>query len=218
MVKYRVPEQFKHGFKVISGLSDEQVEIFCREINAASNVHSSDSFINAVKDKVTIPYEDLRSLISTTFSLVGFVVDDQVSVEELAIDMADSYNAFDSDEKKSFIKNLTKIIYSSSKIKLIIKAKKLTNDYDKVFTEARILSDVRFVLGDDIKDRNQSGIIVHQLKIEYSQNRDLKHDFFAMDINDLQKLKISIERALEKDEAIRSMKYFENLNFLELSS
>ena len=220
MAKYKIPEQFQPGFPLISELSLEQISILNSVINKTSSTHS-DTIVKELVGSLTLKRNQIRQLISTIFSLVNLLVDGRISIDDLAVDMAESYQSVDesfSEKKENFIKNFKKIFEDDRRLKIIIKTDHLLSSYEKIFVGSRILSDIRIVFKDNLNEKDQSAVVVHQLSLQYEQDGSLKNFFFALDGNDLRKLKIDIDRTIEKEEHIRSGLYFDNLNFLETSN
>lgn len=225
MVKYRIPEQYKKGLSVISTMTLEQVQAFCEAVEDFKGVYNLDSLIKDIQQQALLDSLDIYNIVHAIYSLIELIAEAKTTIEDLAIDIIDSFQAvqpsteqLNDQQKKQFQNNLTQILGQTPKIKLIIKANNLISDYDKVYSNSKILTDIRFILSEKISDAQQAAVIVHQLKVEFVQNGEAKHSFYAMDINDLRKLKIIIDRAIEKESTIRSGHYFNSLNFIELSN
>lgn len=78
-------------------------------------------------------------------------------------------------------------------------------DHDRIFVEARILSDVRFVFHPDLSEKPDVAVVVHMLRIT---TRDIygahKAEYFALDSNDIRFMKQILDRAVKKEDTIIS--------------
>jgi hypothetical protein len=163
---------------------------------------------------------DIEEIIRAFFSLIRFSKDNSIEFNEFVEDITESITTSDEfqiEDSKLLKNNLLYLYECRSNILLTIKANGLLGEYDKLFIDCRILSDIRIIFNDDLDNVEQAAVVVHQLKLDYVRHGESQQTFFALDSNDLQKLKIVIERALEKDKNIKSNVYRNNLEFIELT-
>ena len=71
------------------------------------------------------------------------------------------------------------------------------------------------VFNDEVNDIDRYGLIIHRLKIEYLTNSERKKNFYALDREDLVKLKEDLERAIEKEDLMRK-DYGNEIKFIDL--
>ncbi|MBA7656344.1 hypothetical protein ES703_64268 [subsurface metagenome] len=85
---------------------------------------------------------------------------------------------------------------------LINKALQLYSEYQNLFLDARILTDLRPIFKSNLKEGPAGGIIVHNLKVIYQSKHDSRSQeiFLALDSADLDTLIKVLERAKEKAE------------------
>ena len=105
---------------------------------------------------------------------------------------------------------------SGSSVSLGSKGASLQSDVQRVFVRARILSDLRTVFGDSGIGKPLAAVVVHTLRINYvtrGKNED-ERVFIGLDLDDLKELKRVIDRAIEKDRALRSF-YGDKVRVLE---
>jgi hypothetical protein len=86
------------------------------------------------------------------------------------------------------------------------KAGPVQTDHDRIFCEARVLTDLRPIYHFDISERPSAAVVIHMLKITHRDHYGKKYDsFFALDSNDLTTMKQVIERASKKEETLRDV-------------
>jgi len=74
-----------------------------------------------------------------------------------------------------------------------------------LYCDAKILSDIRPVFGDDLSEGPISAVITHTLKLAYHEGGEHKEFFIVMDQQDLITLFEVIDRAHEKEQALTGL-------------
>ncbi|MGO9155135.1 hypothetical protein [Mycobacterium sp.] len=109
-------------------------------------------------------------------------------------------------------------LVQNAAVQRFAKALSLRNEYERIITDTRILSDIRPVFDDDAEDPSiQAAIVNHTLRFTYTAGDGERHEtHFALDTADLKKLKAQIEKALKKDKS--SQRLIENANVVVLEA
>ncbi len=222
MARYTIPERFKKGFAILSktqiSLVDEVTNIL-KTLPVGIGVESIAKKIKLdLGEKVE--ENDIEEIIKTLFSLVGFSNENTVDFTEFVVDITKSYSDesdLDENSFKLLNQNVINLYNNSQNIKITLKANNLLSEYEKLFLDCRVLSDIRIIFNENLDEEKQTAVVVHQLKIDYVKHGESQQTFFALDSNDLRKLKIAIERALDKDKNIRENNYSNSLQFIELT-
>jgi hypothetical protein len=104
------------------------------------------------------------------------------------------------DEFKS---SLREVLEMRDSLGITSKALGVMLEHERVFLGSKVVSDFRPIFRDSTTDP-AAGVIIHNLKIVY---RDSKRRafFVALDNSDLESLKRTIERAMDKAESIKSL-------------
>jgi len=85
------------------------------------------------------------------------------------------------------------------------KAALLQVEHGRVFTNARILTDIRPVFSEPVEEGPlASALVIHTLKIEYWESGDQKSFFVALDAEDIQTIYEQVERAKLKEKRLRA--------------
>lgn len=105
-----------------------------------------------------------------------------------------------------FNSKLSKIISNDLPVKFIIKSKILETTNPRNFNDSKILTDLRPIFRDKDGEELIGHVIVNQLKITYTENTKRKEFFITLDSNDLNQLKLTIERAERKVKVLESKK------------
>jgi hypothetical protein len=96
------------------------------------------------------------------------------------------------------------------------KAVSVLNQQERLFDEARIMSDIRPIFGDDPTERPAGAVVVHTLSIKHQTDGRLGTINVAMDRNDLVELKSTVDRAIKKADALSGVVEAAGLSLFEL--
>ncbi len=100
----------------------------------------------------------------------------------------------------NFLKN-EKLYISSKPIDIL-------REFENIYLESRITTDIRPIFGTDITKRPQATVIIHNLHIHFrhgDEGDNHKDIFFTLDNDDLDELKSIIERAEKKNQTLIKM-------------
>lgn len=85
------------------------------------------------------------------------------------------------------------------------RAADLQGDHERIFHDARVLSDIRPVFDLDLDGPPTGAVVNQELKIEYFEGDRLREIFIALDRADLDRLKDLVDRAIKKNDAIQDL-------------
>jgi hypothetical protein len=221
MPTYRIPDRLKKGFKIIHGMTLDEVTRIS-EFMPHIPIGSGPKKIAKELESKFHEIEDLKE-VAEVISSFGSLLVEEISISEISIDMAKSFSKENKDINTEDSKNLEKklqiILKASENIKIGVKAVYLQAENDNIFKEARIITDIRHVFKDkeNFKEENlRIGLILHQLRISIQHNDDSQNIFISLDSNDLIALRRQIERAIDKEKEMKS--YFgDKISFIQLT-
>lgn len=221
MASYSIPEEFIEGFENIISLTDEDLNALTTMLD---NLSISDQF-DVVLDKSknnfrTVSPNQLKTILRTLISIVTIFDKSENNIEEFTSEFSKSFlfskkeaTQIDSNNLK---KKLSIILKSFKNLTATVKGQDLLTENQNNFRESRIISDVRMLFSGDMHAKEKNAVIVHNLKIQYLHNRKIKDFFVALDLSDLKKFKATVDRAIEKDAAIKKNQY--KFNFLDFNN
>lgn len=225
-MKIQIPKSVRPGFDAIAKLSQEQIELLSsiiRETPLGVREQAFETmFVEKSQNAKGIQFNTLQDtyvIARALHSLAGLIVSSEELLEDILRDISLAYAEYKesppiSSEIENLIQNLLLLLSSSSTLITTAKAKRLLHENERVYIGTRIISDMRLVFNKDIHETNRPAIIVHQLKIEYAQLGEEKEFFIALSSEHLEKLKKEIERALEKENAIKES-YGKTIQFID---
>jgi len=86
------------------------------------------------------------------------------------------------------------------------KAGPVLTEHERIFEDARILTDIRLIFHPDLSEKPNAAVVVHMLRIT---TRDIlgdrKAQYVALDSNDIRFLKQLMDRAIKKEETLKGV-------------
>ena len=217
MANYKIPEQFIPGFKELSSLKKDLTYKVSDVLKKLDIGDGPETLAKKLSDIKHLSKSDLSLISFTIFSLISLA--QKENIEHLVDGLTQAYSLENKEAQEDEITNLKNnliiILNSIDKINLTFKAKILQSEYDKIFTDCRVISDIRLIFLDKLNESPKQALVIHNLKVEYQQNEKIKESFFALDLDDLIMLKEQIERAIEKEKIIKG-KINQEINFIEI--
>lgn len=164
--------------------------------------------------------EDILWALLSVYSLrEEFDLSTSEAVEHLAQAMQESSSEKLKlpDEDRGYFEERLVALLSSGKLDLMGKASALALEHGHFMREARIVTDIRPVFGSDPSSRPSGAVIVHTLRITYTDDNNQRRDFYvAMDAVDVRNLQDSLKRAEKKVSSLKSMLEAAEVPFIDL--
>ena len=101
-----------------------------------------------------------------------------------------------------FVANADAIL-NIKKVRASVKALSIMTDQDQLYLACRVFTDIRPIFDEDIDSSFLASLILHTLKLTVRVDGKQKNLYISTDSDDLQKLKIEIDRALSKATSIK---------------
>lgn len=110
---------------------------------------------------------------------------------------------------------LKRILNAELSVGITLRAANVRVQHQRVLQQIRILSDLRPIFREEVEGGPSAATIVHTLKITYLEDGAIKSFYAALDEVDLKRLSEATKRALEKDEALKSLIHKSGTSLLE---
>jgi hypothetical protein len=215
---YEIPDIFLPGFEALLKLDAEDFKKVVNFLSAMPIGMGSKTFHATLSEK--LKNRDISDLSPTLYSLGGLLILDVKDLNQLIEDLSISFKEQSDLKLTSSMLNKfklrLKILFANSEnLKLTLKTYSLCYENDRIYKDSRIVTDIRLVFNDDLKNSDRNAVVIHQLKIETLQNDERNYVFFALDADDLLKFREQIDRAIEKEKLIKDS-YGKSVNFIDL--
>lgn len=137
-----------------------------------------------------IKHSNSRAIVQPLRSFSDLLMPNNADFDSLAEGLALSYveqaEKSISEEAKNNLERYLKLIFNNSvNLKLTLKAYDLIGN-DFLYSDSRIVTDIRLVFNDDIQNNPRNALIVHHLTVEYFLDGQ-KKIIMALDLSDFKK-------------------------------
>ena len=215
MAKIGIPEGVIPGFTFIYNLSKNELNSVLTILDNIKPVQELDDVDMALEIALKKPS---TLLLQTIISFIGLIEKDGETPDDVAKNLTESYNEkneFKSNPSKitKLRENLLNILQHSKSLRRNILTRKSRYDNEAIMRTSKSITDMRLIFDEDLKQKDRHAIIIHKIHIEYQKDFEDKEIYLTLDLKDLNRLKVEIEKAIEKDQIIRE-DYKETLNFL----
>ncbi len=208
---FRIPE--RHVDDVLGFLAmapDERTRLLNALSDAPSCLTSKD-LISEVSSALGRPGREVEGPIVVMMSLYNtrlamkIELGNFIKVLKEEIEPWAQKKGIDSIDWDSIEKDLSRIAEMHQPLGATAKASELQTEYERVFLDARILSDIRTVFAPDLSEKPTVSLIIHNLRISYSQDGRTRNCHFALDSDDILQLQKELERAVEKEHTLQDL-------------
>lgn len=219
-MRYKIPNDFLSGFKALSHLKKKEIERLAELLEELPVGSSVQEFQSAIKSDAGLS-EHALTTADAIFSLGGVLREKKAdeSIEQVAEGLANAYGRVcegkkDKGQIEFLSGNLTLLLEKAENLKKTFKAYQLLFENARSYRKSRVITDMRMIFDDDFEKENQTGLIIHQLKLEYVADNELKEFFISLDKDDVLALREELKRSLEKEECIK--RDFNEIHFINL--
>lgn len=223
MAKLDLPDEYKSGLATLVALSDQSSAALLTALNEAPPVMSSFELSSFLSSKVgSIPSEGMEEITKMLLSLYLSQQHHPDLADELVEDVCREMNNSGVEELKLLpeyrdrFKNLLTALLKAEALVYPSKALGVLRDNERMFCNARILTDIRPVFGSSVRVAPKAAVVVHMLDIIYHQGDDVKEFYVGLDPDDLETLREVLDRADLKAKTLRSV--FEAARLKDLTS
>ncbi|MGI8882929.1 MAG: hypothetical protein ACR2IA_01625 [Pyrinomonadaceae bacterium] len=207
----RIPEDYQSGLARVVSLSNNDINELLTIFENTPVILNGKKFNQELLPKITfLESVEARNLIETIGSLYELRNQLDLTTEEFVDEITDvmkeSQNKklkLTESNYKKFKQRLTDLLAIKT-LALRSKAVNLIVDHSVIFQDAKIVSDIRPIFGLNIEESPIGSVIIHNLKIEYKQNDEIKNFYIALDEKDITTLLGLLKRTQTKSESLKS--------------
>jgi len=221
-MKIRVPKEHIGPFLDFLALTPDARDRLLQEIKASEATFLITDLASKVAGKLGEDEGKVTRFLVVLASLYHSRLHVEKPVEEfveVVCEAARSARKDQSDERpldwESVKRGLREALVMDDPLGVTSKATELAMEHGKVFQDARVLTDIRGIFYPDPGIRPSAAIVLHNLKISYSEeDGEEKAVFFGMDPEDIRKLRKELDRALQKESTLTQLLRDARLNWL----
>lgn len=205
MAELPISQERIAGLVKLRTLEEDSFKELMTALSGAPPVLRPTDLVAYLVPKVTsITETNLREILAMLISLSVAQVRANISTSQLTGDvctvMGQSENQqlkLGGEECDSFRDRLVGLLNIES-LMYPAKANWVMADHDRIFQQARVLTDIRAVFGPDIGVLPKGAVIIHMLNVTYRHGGKKDNFYVAMDSLDVESLIATLQRALAK--------------------
>ncbi|MCW9679221.1 hypothetical protein FJR41_000035 [Dolichospermum planctonicum UHCC 0167] len=212
MKSFKIPQQYQFGITLIIKIDEP---LFNRLLSAITEVHpfvDIDSLVLEISPKIEeVSINDLQEILKAIHSIYSVRIQGNLKNTEIitglinAVSSDDTFSQLSAEELAHFKQRLTKILAIDGSISISSQSLILLQEYDSIFLNSRIITDVRPVFKAETKEEIAGALVVHTLKIAYQDASGSKEFYVALDSSDVKKLQEQLSQSLIEAKVIQAM-------------
>jgi hypothetical protein len=205
-----IPREYLPAIGMILDISDASIEQLVAALSSASICAEATEMAAKIADLTPgIPFEDLTAIVDALYSLYHVREFSEVSPSRFLTDLMDTLRRNPDiglkSEDTARIRSRFRQLLDIGTLNTLSKAIRLQRDCERLYCDAKILSDIRPVFGEDINRGPTSAVITHTLKLSYHEDEEHKEFFVVLDQQDLGQLLEVLDRAFKKAESLTEL-------------
>jgi hypothetical protein len=218
---FQIPERYRPGLEKLAVLDNE---VFVKLLEAIKNspptLHSED-IASLAHNQYDIESEDALDIIESIISLYSLRETEYFLTDQLAAEISKALQGESSIKLSNKVinqlqKRLSDFLEIRGPLEIASKAANLIMEHENIFSNSRVLTDLRPIFKPEIEDGIGGALISHILRISYKNINGSQESFFALDLGDIQQLLEQLERALEKEESLKKLLERSNIPYLDV--
>ncbi len=206
-----VPKRYIPVLSTIRNLPEPAANELLRVLRDAQIARTSEELYQAIAPQVpSIPGEQLKQILGFLYSVYHVRETSEMNRNDFLNELLETVESeappTSSEASVSAVRQRFKDLLDLKSLGTLSKAVRLQRDQERLYCEAKIISDIRPVFGDDVKSRPVAATITHSLQIGYHENDgDHKEFFIVLDDFDLNELEKVLQRAREKSDSLTQL-------------
>lgn len=227
----KIPSRYKAGLSLLASIPEASYMQILEAMKVTPSTFLSNRELSAwmASEVKSVNLNDVEKILDSLTSLYRLRLRTNVPISRLATDVdvaaRESIDGFKVTADASFKDRLASLLALESLNIITVKAQELQTDSERTFCEAKIITDIRPIFGEKVGDTPTAAIIVHTLRIGFHDSISSPHAsssahqdiYFALDEEDIGKLRKVLERAEEKARSLKSFLESTKVRFVDLS-
>jgi hypothetical protein len=200
----RISRQALDDVRVLLTLDSDVKEELISALEPAPRFAPASSLVPKVRDALKISNDRSGRILLAILSAVAQVEPPDWPNKRVAEEIV---RAEGLDLKQTDVKAAEEFLVRVMELPSMVtsaKASDLLTEYDRIFGDARIVTDIRPVFMEDPHEMANGAVIVSTLKVQYQDAKGVANFYVALDTQDLVGLKKVVDRALSKIDTVKA--------------
>jgi len=216
----QIPERYRPGLVKLASFDDDTIAKLVETLKICPPTLHLEDIASLAYKQYGIDIKDTSDIVLAIKSLYPFREDEYISTEKFVSEIGRALQNDSKDVSDEAIdklqKRLLEFLEIEGSLEIASKADVLKTEYENIFSNSRILTDLRPVFKTDIEDGIGGALISHVLRIRYDNINGSQELFLTLDSYDISKFAEQVERALEKEEVLKKFLSNSNIPYLDI--
>ena len=222
-VPQAIPKEHERGLVLIKSLEDSDIGRIVESMKDASPGLDSHQILSIIRPIIPgVADEDAEKISETLYSLYSFIGHSDISIESFLDDISESTATTDNQdlrtstvEERSSLRSKLRSLLTVRPLAILSKARALKRDSANIFSDARIISDIRPVWDGEVTEPPEGIVISQTLKLIYYDLVGLKEIYLSISSDDIDNLINILQRAQAKAESLTALAGRTSMKILE---
>ncbi|MBN4005479.1 hypothetical protein [Nostoc sp. LPT] len=214
----RIPEQYKSGIEFIFNTDDDTIDAIISVLRDFPP--TVENIVYKISEKIVQTQKLNRrtalNIVVTLVSLRQLYKEQNLSNEAIVALLSKSIEEdaefaefFKPEQIEPFKRKLSSLLKALESIAfpldILDKASDLLIEHERIFSDSRIVTDIRPVFDSETERKVEAVILIHTLKIQYRDAEGTKEFYVVLDSDDLENLHEQIIIAIDNRQALGSV-------------
>jgi uncharacterized protein (DUF1778 family) len=221
----RVPKSHEESLAKLFSLPEDTLVALTRALDEAPPTLSIRELADHVASKTHLDADDSYDLLRILTMLYTVRAKQSVDAATFTENLCRAARETGREELQApkagwerFKKGLAELFGLDHSLGVTAKALDVLTEHDRVFCDARVLTDIRPVFAADVEKDPSTFIMIHNLRIAYHQDSELKTIYIALDSHNVRELIDVLNRAVNKEKSLKSLATQLGLSILPIQS
>ncbi|MDF5709757.1 MAG: hypothetical protein PUP90_19340 [Nostoc sp. S4] len=212
---FKIPEEYKSGIKFILNTDDDTIDIIISALRdfpptveniiykISERIVQTKKIDRRIARDIVAILVSLRQLYKENLSNEAIVTLLSKSIEQ------DAEFIVNPEQIERFQQRLSTLLKALENIAFSLdisdKASDLLIEHERIFSDSRIITDIRPIFDSETERKVEAAILIHTLKIQYRDAEGTKEFYLGLDSDDLDILYQQIGIAIDNRDALESV-------------
>src|SRR3989344_4216667 len=183
-----IPETSRQALALLNEMSDASANAITKVISVAKQDVSIDALVEQISSKANLEKSKALMIVRALFALFGIRTEISDKPEEVVAEIIQAMEGVSpgaAGDWRPLQRRLERLLRAKTKLSLSAKALDVITENENVYTDARILTDLRPIFLAAPPKRPAANAVIHKLKFEFIHNKERKEIYIALDGEDV---------------------------------
>jgi len=217
-----IPKEQEKAIAKLATTPLERREAFITALARSTPAYLMHSLAEEVSRELHAPTNEIHEVLMTLAGMYTFAVSKGMKPSEFASGIVTAAKRIEpkitpiNNDWVSFASFLERVLSLERTLGVTAKAAEVKLEQERVYSDARVMTDLRPIFANDPAAPPLSAVLIHNLRIAFVTENDTQEFFVALDERDLDDLIRTLQRAKAKEKTLKSFAERTGLKCLDL--